>query len=169
MKKNCKTCKRKRLFKYFYKAGKGKYLESECKECHYERNARYRLANPEKTKGYRQKWIRNNPIKNKDSMYKYFLKVKGTPRWKYEEYKGNAKRKGRIFNLSFEQFKNIISKKCHYCNVFKKIGIDRKNNKLGYTVKNSLPCCWKCNNLKRTKKYKDFINKNNPWNQKKRK
>ncbi|GAG94020.1 unnamed protein product, partial [marine sediment metagenome] len=38
-----------------------------------------------------------------------------------------------------------------------KIGIDRKNNNIGYTIKNSVPCCWPCNKFKRAIDSKYFL------------
>lgn len=69
------------------------------------------------------------------------------------------------------QFKEIISRKCFYCDgepkdFFKREndngkylynGIDRKINHLGYTVNNSLPCCRICNRAKSDMNYDDFV------------
>lgn len=88
----------------------------------------------------------------------------------YRYYKHNAKLKNLEFKLTQKQFKNITSKNCHYCNgepnneykakstngSFIYNGIDRKNNKKGYTIRNSLPCCKKCNFLKKDMSYKEF-------------
>ena len=47
-------------------------------------------------------------------------------------------------------------------------GLDRKDNSLGYTIYNVLPCCSFCNQAKMDANYEDFINwankvaKNNP-------
>ena len=62
---------------------------------------------------------------------------------------------------------------CHYCGepptenlsdqtytygqgVFKRNGIDRKDNTLGYTVANTVPCCGVCNTAKMAVSEKDF-------------
>lgn len=93
----------------------------------------------------------------------------------FSNYKSKCKSKGWDFELTFEQFKNIVTQNCHYCNLepnncrldraksrqgISRInfnGIDRKDNSLYYTVENSLPCCEDCNKAKRELSYDDFI------------
>ena len=86
-------------------------------------------------------------------------------------YKTNAKKRGYEFSLTKELFKNIIVQCCHYCgcepsktyysynkdhSTFTCNGIDRKNNTLGYTEENSLPCCEPCNRAKLEMSYNEF-------------
>lgn len=88
----------------------------------------------------------------------------------YKHYKYQAKRRNYNFELSKEQFLNIISKNCAYCgkepdmsygkygsgtsetdySEFKYNGIDRVDNTKGYTLDNSVACCKICNNSKST-------------------
>jgi len=89
----------------------------------------------------------------------------------YRGYKNEAKIKNILFNLSIEEFKKITSKKCFYCGIepkqrsYRKFsngiylynGIDRRNNLLGYTKENSLPCCFICNRAKGNMSYENFI------------
>ena len=77
-------------------------------------------------------------------------------------YERCAKKRGYSFELTKEQFKQIIIQPCIYCGssltqekrakgnngTFKYTGIDRYNNNIGYTFKNSVPCCSKCNRIK---------------------
>lgn len=88
-------------------------------------------------------------------------------------YKNSAKNRNLSFELTVEQFINLINKNCHYCGslpdktiVIKRTfdtviyyynGIDRKNSKLGYMIENCVPCCWICNRAKLNMEYKDFI------------
>jgi hypothetical protein len=63
----------------------------------------------------------------------------------------SARRRGIECSLTYEQFCSIRGKLCEYCNG--KLpeygsGVDRKENKIGYTQLNSLPCCWSCNQAK---------------------
>lgn len=37
------------------------------------------------------------------------------------------------------------------------IGLDRINNDYGYTVQNSAPCCWDCNNRKNSMRLQDML------------
>lgn len=84
---------------------------------------------------------------------------------RYCEYKNNAKRRGIIFDLTAEQFKEMIAQPCHYCGGFSSDydkssrgnGIDRKDSSKGYEIGNCVPCCSKCNFVKNTMPYDDFI------------
>lgn len=97
----------------------------------------------------------------------------------YVDYKIGAKKRNLDFNLTKEQFKEINSKNCHYCKIeplqskttgntkcsneakdygnYTYNGIDRKDNNLGYTLENSLPCCLICNRAKGNMSYQEFI------------
>lgn len=91
--------------------------------------------------------------KNKDKIRKY----KSSPDGKFVIYKTNARAKGREFLLSKEEFIEIICKPCSYCGIEKSNGIDRVNSKVGYTLSNSVPCCWRCNIMKRELSVPDFL------------
>ena len=104
----------------------------------------------------------------------------------FNQYRSNARNRKLCFEFTFEKFIEIISKSCFYCNkkprkynpylkedgsLFKGEqltkkgierawilinGIDRKNNLLGYTIDNSLPCCSKCNEMKSDMSFEEF-------------
>ena len=83
----------------------------------------------------------------------------------YKSYRYHANKRDYNFELSLEQFQNIISKNCDYCNasptqkvtnkpktkVLLYNGIDRKDNKVGYIENNCVPCCGECNYIKSDK------------------
>lgn len=81
----------------------------------------------------------------------------------FRVYKRGAKNRKYSFNLTFEQFLFIISQNCHYCNAspigdsFLRNGVDRLNNKMGYELKNVVPCCSICNKMKMDLDYKVFL------------
>lgn len=91
----------------------------------------------------------------------------------FREYKQNAKRRGYLFNLSFDNFIKLISKPCGYCgSIDTKIrkvssdsgsfvynGIDRKNNSIGYIIGNCISCCKFCNRAKDVDSEAIFLNK----------
>lgn len=54
------------------------------------------------------------------------------------------------FNLTQAEVLAIVSSVCAYCGSLGKpfVGIDRQDNKEGYTVSNSVPCCRRCNRAK---------------------
>lgn len=81
----------------------------------------------------------------------------------YRKYKHAAERRNHTFTLSKEEFFELIMKNCHYCGGgFSRVsplprhkdfwhnGVDRVDNKLGYTKENCVPCCVICNNSKST-------------------
>lgn len=93
----------------------------------------------------------------------------------FNNYRKKAIKRGFEFNLSPDQFRDITTKSCHYCGkqpsqringggravigsgAYIYNGIDRKNNKEGYVLNNSLPCCGDCNYMKASMEYDEFI------------
>lgn len=79
-------------------------------------------------------------------------------------YRKGAIKRGHAFELSEEQFKSITLSDCFYCDTPPSMeyrcrgknkgtpyiynGVDRVDNKEGYTINNSVPCCWNCNSSK---------------------
>lgn len=96
----------------------------------------------------------------------------------YEDYKHQAKVRNYTFELTQDQFKSLTSSNCFYCKTIPKAekmsfsknlkvrehskylynGIDRKNNNIGYIYENCVPCCKRCNFMKKNQSYEDFIN-----------
>ena len=79
---------------------------------------------------------------------------------KFDSYKDRSKRKGTKFTLTFQQFDVLVKSDCHYCKIpvrDKPMGIDRVDNKIGYILSNSVPCCWTCNRAKSDMSYKNFM------------
>jgi hypothetical protein len=92
----------------------------------------------------------------------------------FHQYKVAAEKRNYTFNINKEQFREIVSKECYYCNLppqpicqrskghngqFIGNGIDRKDNTIGYELGNLVPCCIMCNKMKRDYSYGDYINK----------
>lgn len=67
----------------------------------------------------------------------------------HKQYKANAKHRDYEFLLTIDDFQKLITAECHYCGDSDvKLGYDRINNQIGYTLENVVPCCWKCNHMK---------------------
>ena len=80
----------------------------------------------------------------------------------YDRYKNVALRRNYSFDLTPDDVKLITKQNCYYCNIEpqqkvthkeNKIpyiynGIDRKDNKLGYSLSNCVTCCFICNAAK---------------------
>lgn len=89
----------------------------------------------------------------------------------YNNYKQNARRKKLDFDLSLDDFKNLISNNCYYCgtkptqlirqNVRHQTllmnGIDRKNPNDGYIKDNYVTCCKTCNYGKNKLSYSEWV------------
>lgn len=84
---------------------------------------------------------------------------------RFSSYKRKPKLRGRDFDISIEQFDGLTSQPCYYCDGYSGYyrdkgynGLDRVDNKNNlYTVNNVVPCCTKCNFMKRSMDKKDFI------------
>ena len=63
-------------------------------------------------------------------------------------YKLNAKLSERVFELTKDEFTNILKSDCIYCGKQEAFGVDRIDNLKGYTLENSVPCCRMCNQMK---------------------
>lgn len=95
--------------------------------------------------------------------------LESTIKYLYNRYKFKAQKKKLIFELTLEEFKDLTNSNCHYCKTkpsqkainnnitYFYNGVDRKNNLIGYTLNNSLPCCKICNRAKNSMVYEDFI------------
>lgn len=85
-----------------------------------------------------------------------FRRVK--PEWKFSEYRASAKRTGKVFEFSLKEFLEFVGKPCFYCGIIPPaIGLDRTDNKKGYTKENSVICCTPCNWMKRALPVDFFI------------
>lgn len=90
----------------------------------------------------------------------------------YQEYINSSRRRNYDFNLTKEEFRKLTKQNCYYCGrepdrikkgqgktsgdyVFN--GIDRINNTKGYIKTNTVPCCFDCNNAKRTLSVDEFL------------
>jgi hypothetical protein len=101
-------------------------------------------------------WSQNNPASVKLS-YSKRDKTKDrerqtTPESRYRKAKREASRRGKVWEISFEDFVRHLEKPCFYCaggltNGNGRYGsrLDRRDNSLGYTLVNVLPCCVVCN------------------------
>lgn len=89
----------------------------------------------------------------------------------YKDYKNNARKRNLSFDLTLEEFNEIINKPCYYCgasnsnqkkdmiwkenkvyavsdSILEYNGIDRVDSTLGYSLQNCVPCCCICNKMK---------------------
>jgi hypothetical protein len=90
----------------------------------------------------------------------------------YDAYKKKAFERNYCFELTKDQFRELTKGNCYYCGVEPKQkkktnkktgyyifnGIDRANNSLGYTIENSVSCCYVCNRMKMEFSNEEFLN-----------
>lgn len=88
----------------------------------------------------------------------------------YSTYKRGAKKRNLDFKITFEEFKELITKECYYCDTppqstflkkgakysLKYNGIDRVDNKRGYVEGNLVTCCKYCNFSKSKSSFEEF-------------
>jgi hypothetical protein len=89
----------------------------------------------------------------------------------------SSKNRGRECSITFQQFLSFVEiNKCHYCNdkiewfLHRELNkgnghhynLDRKDNKIGYTLENCVVCCPRCNYMKGTLSYEEFYNFTKP-------
>lgn len=175
--KNCNKCKIDKPINEFNKENNGLYgVRGNCKSCDKIRTKKYNDANreiiqkksrnkyanllPEEKHNYIQKKSKQNTRRfktNPEALERkraYDKSDKGI----FIRYKNDATRRNRNyeFNLTFEQFSELINKECQYCPTTPSRGVDRINNSLGYIISNCAPCCSKCNVMKMNKSLEEF-------------
>lgn len=85
-------------------------------------------------------------------------------------YKANARTRRLVWDLTDHEAENLLRSDCHYCGDVPSReyacggavpvllnGIDRRDSEHGYYSWNSVPCCTRCNYIKRDMDYDDFI------------
>jgi hypothetical protein len=86
-----------------------------------------------------------------------------------KSYRAGARKRGLCWELTEDDFDRLTAQACFYCGSqptavarrkasrFTYNGLDRKDNDLGYTVENVVPCCKACNVAKMDRPYDDFM------------
>lgn len=109
-------------------------------------NGRCKLCNKE--------YQRNYYINNNAKLKKTYLNRMKDPATRYNKSRSVAKRRGIEFSITLEQYLEITSQPCYYCNhkLCKPIiyygGLDRLDNNLGYQIGNVVSCGKICNVIK---------------------
>lgn len=71
---------------------------------------------------------------------------------RYAKLKKQCKKRNLPFNISFKDFLTKIKASCYYCGtdlmVMTGSGLDRINNQLGYSKRNTIGCCPTCNHVR---------------------
>jgi hypothetical protein len=84
-------------------------------------------------------------------------RAKNPEMYRYSKYRQAAKARGHSFELSKEEFFELLHGECHYCGSTSRIGVDRKDSSVGYITDNCVSCCYPCNMFKLRIPYNVFI------------
>ncbi len=87
-----------------------------------------------------------------------------------DAYLRGAKNRNLSWNLTIDEFRQLISLPCYFCNSSSSMttisrgdialqhnGVDRLNNSIGYEKSNCVPCCKMCNRAKGKSTVEEFI------------
>jgi hypothetical protein len=86
----------------------------------------------------------------------------------FHTYRAQARKRSLEFSILQEEFKILTKQQCHYCGcppsqehcagfgAYVYNGLDRVDNSGGYTIKNCVPCCNRCNRAKGTASLAEF-------------
>lgn len=123
-------------------------FKHQCKGCQTEYNIQYYQDNKEGRNEYNTQYKQDY----KEELSEYNKQYRQTLDGRYSIYKGNAKSKNRVFDLTLEQFEEITSRPCYYCGEYTEdreyCGIDRVDNVIGYVLANCISCCAMCNYMR---------------------
>lgn len=70
-----------------------------------------------------------------------------------------AVKRDKEWTLDSSTYNDLVSSPCHYCggSTGDNIGLDRIDNRMGYTEDNVVPCCGACNYRRGLKSYERFV------------
>ena len=155
----------KKIYNYITKTGK-KEWRWMCKDS----NGKIKYCKPQfltsrKPQEEQREYEKINKI-NVEKLVRENKHQMGARNGLYREYIRNSKIREISFRLSFKQFNSLIIRDCDYCGaepsisnrsrkcehkgqpLLKHNGIDRVTSTKGYSIKNTVPCCAKCNLMK---------------------
>ena len=122
-----------------------------------ERDREWREKNREGRNAYMREWTRKNNERLSEYKKNYYH-TRLSIRVQFTRLIAGAESRNYKVSISIEEFESIVRQPCIYCGENeKRIGIDRVDNSVGYTKKNSVPCCKICNRMKMTLSLNEFL------------
>jgi len=113
-----------------------------------KRRSRVDLTCRKRNREFQKKWRE----RNKEKVAEQIRRWRETPRGKYGNLKKRAHQKGLPCDLTYKEYFQIQKNPCEYCDEEPDsrlgYGVDRKDNKLGYSKDNCCACCGACNQMK---------------------
>lgn len=157
--KICVKCKEDKDLCEFSKDKKrsgGLYIY--CKACVRVLNQKRYLENTEKINVRNRAWKEANKESYLAQQRIYSKEYYSTIEGKYVQYKSGATKRNYTFELTKEVFAAYWQNPCHYCgDEIDTIGLDRKDNALGYAETNIVSCCKRCNRAKDTMTAEEYL------------
>jgi len=101
--------------------------------------------------------VEDNRVRDRN----YAVEKKLNPLTHFRAYADSAAKRNIEFNITLEEFTEIVTQCCYYCKKYNKnevIGIDRIDSFKGYIKNNILPACEICNSMKKQLTMKEFAN-----------
>jgi hypothetical protein len=143
--KTCFLCQKTKPLREFHVNSCNKIdgRDARCKECRRLLNQR-----PEKSEALKIYYKQRSQYPEVKAAHQAYSR--SLPR-RYASARSASRIRGYVFKLTFEQYKLLISKPCYYCGgTLPEVGsgLDRVNNKKGYSVGNCVSCCTTCNKMK---------------------
>lgn len=128
---------------------------SENKEHIKLKKKEYEFKNKDKIKSQKKAYTEESKIYFKQKNKEWYDANKTDLKNRYNKAKSGAKQRDIEFNISFEEYENLIkSATCHYCpaKLDNNVGhnMDRISYEIGYNINNVLPCCNICNKARNT-------------------
>jgi len=155
--RTCTKClEEKDLEGCFSKNPRGKFgRQSSCKKCRNKALVEYRRTPSGKAKYA----IITATHRAKIGYSVKHQKYRNAPMAKWKAYASDAARRGLAFDFNLEEFvSRFWQKNCCYCDEpLITTGIDRLDYRAGYTISNTVPCCYVCNIMKLKLSQGDFI------------
>lgn len=116
----------------------------------------------------RRKYLKVWRAKNKEQIRDYNRNKRdktyqGTFVARYSALKQQARMRGSVMPITFNEYKNLLESPCYLCgdsviSVSKSgHGLDRIDSSVGYILSNCRPCCGVCNRMKRDLPIDKFI------------
>ena len=135
------------------------YQKHKKERLEYGREYRIRPNAKEKRRLYQKQYRQRPKVKEYNKLRVIKWNKENPEKYIFRTYKYGAKQRKLDFVLTFQQFMTFWQKPCFYCgSKIKTIGLDRIDNKKGYSLDNIVSCCWRCNEMKKAKSQTDFLN-----------
>jgi uncharacterized protein YacL (UPF0231 family) len=120
-------------------------------------DAVYRMRNLQKRRSQSKEWRKAN--RERVAVYNRNYRPVNTIFRVIDKYKRSARKRRYDWKISDSEVEDLLCGDCVYCGTSPKVwsGIDRVDNDVGYVRANTVSACGKCNFMKHTLSFGDFV------------